>query len=209
MRHSRFAALFVALGLGLFVTAPAAFADSATTVASASSDPVVTPGANGSYTVNVPGVGTLTFTVDPATGQVSGVTALVAPEASATTTAGTPTVTSEGVSVAFTDSSSGLVTTVSAEVDMEDGVPVVTAETETDEVDAENDQADVNETEHEGQAEPAAVEHEDGEQPKAPATTTTEAADHDGDSHESTTSSSSGGSESHHDSGGDSSSSSD
>lgn len=106
--------------LGLAVAAPvAALADSP-----ASPTPVVTQAAS-TFTVDLPGVGSLTFTVDPATGSVSGLVAT----ADSGFTAGTPSVTDEGVQVSFTDAS-GAPTVLQAEVERENGVVKVKPEAE-------------------------------------------------------------------------------
>jgi VCBS repeat-containing protein len=121
----------VVLGFGL---AAPAFADGSTTTSTTSTTstteaPPVVTNAGGSFTVSLPGVGSLTFTVDPATGAVSNVVATADP--TGTFTAGTPTTTDEGVQVTFTGKD-GTVKVLQAHVDAETGEPVtVTAKAKT------------------------------------------------------------------------------
>ena len=124
--------------LGLAVGVPAAaLADSPGRPA-----PTVTQSAS-TFTVDLPGVGSLTFTVDPATGSVSGLVAT----ADSGFTAGPPTVTDGGVQVSFTDAA-GTPTVLQAEVKREDGTVRVKPEAEQDESLADDDSGDA----HDGQA---------------------------------------------------------
>jgi hypothetical protein len=127
LRSRLAAAATVAVVVFGFGVAGPAFADGATgTTSTTEARPVVT-NAGSSYTVSLPGVGSLTFTVDPATGAVSNVVATAA----GTFTAGTPTTTDEGVQVTFTGTD-GTVKLLQADVDAETGEPVtVKAEVDT------------------------------------------------------------------------------
>jgi hypothetical protein len=121
--RSRTAALAVSAILGLAVAAPvAASADSSSQPA-----PTVSQSAS-AFTVNLPGVGSLTFVVDAATGAVSQVVATADPGSAFA--AGTPKVTDEGVEVVFTDAS-GTATVLQAEVESEEGTVTVKPEAET------------------------------------------------------------------------------
>lgn len=156
----------------LIITGPAAGAVTGSVTFAADSPsttepaPVVTPGSNGSYTVTLPGVGALTFTVDPTTGAVSNVTALGEPGFTATT----PRVTEGGVRVSFISATAGAELVV-VDIDRNNGATVVTAE------------AHANEGKHEGQETDhnndvnRANEHrtETTETTEAPHTETTEA----------------------------------
>jgi hypothetical protein len=145
MRPTRLAAVVLASsGLALLGAGGTAYADTTsstpTTVAGGgtatpptSASPtgdstVLTPDAAGAYTVTLPGVGTLTFQVDPTTGTVSNVVATVAPDAPTTVVAGTPKLTHDGVSVSFTDTATGVVKVIRAEVETEHGATVVKVE---------------------------------------------------------------------------------
>src|SRR5438105_4009585 len=99
MLRTRLAALAGAAVLGLGLVGPAAFADGTSpTTARPASRPQVTSSGD-SFTVTLPGVGSVTFTADRS-GNVTGLTATGDPGF----TAGTPTTTAEGVRVAFTGS---------------------------------------------------------------------------------------------------------
>jgi hypothetical protein len=116
------------LGLGLAIAPVAmAAADSpppaSTTSTTEAAAPVVTS-AGGTFTVTLPGVGSLSFGVDPTTGVLTGLT--VAPVDGSGFTAGTPVLTEEGVSITFT---SGMGATVlQVEIHPSSTGPVVTAE---------------------------------------------------------------------------------
>jgi len=90
--------------------------------------PTVTQTAN-AVTVSLPGVGTLSFSVDPGTGAVSSLVATADP--SGGFTAGTPAISDEGVQVVFT-SANGAPEVLSVEVEREDGALRVKAEAEND-----------------------------------------------------------------------------
>ena len=169
MIRSRIAVMASAVLLGIGVTAPA-FADG-----SSGPTPVVSQSAGGVFTVDLPGVGSLTFTVDPTTGAVSGVVATAASGFSA----GAPTVSAEGVQVSFTGGS-GAVTLLQAEIDHEDGTVTVKPEAETEQPDAETaDTAGPNGT----TTSSTEAEHEDtrpSSPTNGPTTTTTEAEHEDG-----------------------------
>jgi hypothetical protein len=180
----RFAALVAASLLGLGLTAPAALAGSTTP------PPTVTQSA-GTFTVSLPGVGSVVFTVDPATGAISGL--VVTADPAGGFAAGTPAVTDEGVQVHFT-SANGTVQALNVEVEREDGVVKVTAESEADQPDHE-DGADIgattSTTEHEDETaqEPTTEAEHEGEvattttpttEAEHQATTSTTEAGHDG-----------------------------
>jgi hypothetical protein len=93
---------------------------------SPSAAPTVTQSPS-TFTVDLPGVGSLTFTVDPATGALSNLVAT----ADSGFTAGTPQLTDEGVQVSFT-SASGAPTVLQAQVEREDGTVRVKPEVEND-----------------------------------------------------------------------------
>ena len=124
MLRFRIAAIASASVLGLGIAAPA-FADGLSTPA-----PTVSQGAGGSFTVDLPGVGSLSFTVDPTTGVISKVLAT----ADNGFTAGTPITSHEGVQVSLT-STAGTATLLQAEVDHENGTVKVEPEVETDQPD--------------------------------------------------------------------------
>jgi uncharacterized membrane protein YgcG len=116
------------LGIGLAI-APVAMAaadtppPASTTMTTEAAAPVVTS-AGGTFTVTLPGVGSLSFSVDPTTDVLTGLT--VAPVDGSGFTAGTPVLSEEGVSIAFT---SGAGTTVlQVEIHPSATGPVVTAE---------------------------------------------------------------------------------
>jgi hypothetical protein len=79
------------------------------------------------FTVDLPGVGSLTFTVDPATGALSNLVAT----ADSGFTAGTPQLTDDGVQVSF-NNASGAPTVLQAEVEREDGTVKVKPEVENE-----------------------------------------------------------------------------
>ncbi len=107
-----------ALGLGLAGVPAAVWADDAPSPAS----PTVSQTA-GTFVVTLPGVGSLSFGVDPTTGALTGLT--VTPAAGTDFTAGTPQLTDEGVQVLF----SGTTGSQLLEVEVEEGpMPEVTAE---------------------------------------------------------------------------------
>jgi uncharacterized membrane protein YgcG len=108
--------------LGLAAAAPTA------ALADTSAHPAPTVTQNGStFTVDLPGVGSLTFIVEPATGTLSQV--VVAADSGFG--ARTPKITDEGVEVSFTDAS-GTPTVLQAEVDSEDGMVTVKPEADTE-----------------------------------------------------------------------------
>jgi len=122
-------AAFLGFGLGI---APAALAAAATapptstTSTTAPAAPVVTSAA-GTFTVTLPGVGSLSFGVDPTSGALTGLT--VAPVDGSGFTAGTPALTEEGVSITFTSGTGS--TVLQVEVHPSSTGPVVTAEVDT------------------------------------------------------------------------------
>jgi hypothetical protein len=124
LRRIGFIGAAACLGLGIVGTPALAWADSGSPGSSAAAAPTVTQDASGTWTVALPGVGTLSFTIDPSTGSVTGLT--VTPAVGSGFTAGTPTVTTEGVEVVFSSGTTSEVLQV--KVEQEDGVPTVTAE---------------------------------------------------------------------------------
>jgi hypothetical protein len=94
------------------------------------------------FTLTIPGVGTLSLTVDPATGVVSDV--LVTPVDGMT--AGTPEITAEGVKIVFT-AANGTVHVLEAEVKRGDGGLHIESEVDTE--DGEQHQDGVQGTSHE------------------------------------------------------------
>ena len=140
LRRIAFASSAGLLGLGL-VGAPAtvAWADStspASAPARSLEHPTVVPGPSGTFTVTLPGAGSLTFGVDATTGAVSNL--MVAPAVGSPFSAGTPTATAEGVKVVFTSATTARV----LEVEIENGAtgPVVRAEVEFDDPTIGDDQ---------------------------------------------------------------------
>ena len=139
----RIATASAAALLGLCVAvvpATMAAADTTTTTSTTVATPTTTttdPNApvvanvGNDFTITLPGIGTLTFTVDPATGAVSGL--LVVPVDGSGFTAGTPVATAEGVAVVFTSATATRVLEV--EVHMTDSGPMVTAEVDVSEPD--------------------------------------------------------------------------
>ncbi len=132
MRHPRVPALVfgacLALGVPAALAGPAlASPDPAPTAPTTPAPPVASP-----YTVTIPGVGSLSFTIDPTTGAVSDV--LMTPADGLT--AGTPQITAEGVRVVLT-AADGSVRVLEAEVKRTaNGFAV---ETEVDSEDTETD----------------------------------------------------------------------
>lgn len=133
MLRFRIAAIASASLLGLGIAAPA-FADG-----SLAPVPTVSQATGGSFTVDLPGVGSLSFTVDPTTGVISNVLAT----ADTGFTAGTPAASEEGVQVSLT-STGGTVTLLQAEVNHEDGTVKVQPEAETDQPDGSTGNSDHN-----------------------------------------------------------------
>lgn len=137
---------FLAFG-GVAATAGTAFAVDATPTTTAPTSP--TPNAAVPYTVTIPGVGTLSLTLDPATGAVSDV--VVTPAEGLT--AGTPTVTTEGVKVVLT-ATDGTVRVLEAQVEQsEHGVRIETevdTEADTQHTDHESAQGAAHENDHKG-----------------------------------------------------------
>jgi uncharacterized membrane protein YgcG len=124
------AAAILCLGL-VAVPASIAWADSATppsAPAAPPASPTVVANPSGTFTVTLPGVGSLSFAVDPVTGTPMNL--IVAPVAGSNFTAGSPRITNEGVKVVFTSATSNQV----LEVNIEPGAsgPVVTAENDVD-----------------------------------------------------------------------------
>jgi hypothetical protein len=205
LRH-RLLALGAVTVLALGVAGPAAVADTTPTTP----PPTVSQSAN-TFTVNLPGVGSLSFMVDPATGAVSNLVATADPGF----TAGTAAVTDEGVQVTFT-APDATTQVLKVEVEREDGAIKVTAESDGDQPDGE-DQASASATpttehdgdvsehqgattsttelEHEGETSTttANAEHEGETSTTSPTSTTKDGHDGSGDSSSSTTSSSGGG----------------
>jgi len=123
MLRSRLAALAVTAVTGVGLTVPlAAGAARADTV---SPTPTVTDGGSGAFTVALPGVGTLTFSLDSA-GAISKVVATPAAGLSASD----PVVTTEGVEVAFT--SGGTTRILEVEVERDNGDVRVKAEADVE-----------------------------------------------------------------------------
>jgi hypothetical protein len=122
---------------GVAASAGSAFAVDTppTTAAPANAAPVP-------FTVTIPGVGTLSLTVDPVTGVVSDV--LVTPVDGLT--AGTPQISAEGVKIAFT-AADGTIHVVEAKVQSGDDGLYVEAEVDTD--DGEQHQDGAQGTSHE------------------------------------------------------------
>ena len=132
------------LGLGVAVVPATMAAADTTTTTSTTSTTVATPtttttdpnapvvaNVGNDFTITLPGIGTLTFTVDPATGAVSGL--LVVAVDGSGFTAGTPVATAEGVAVVFTSATATQVLEV--EVHMTESGPKVTAEVDVSEPD--------------------------------------------------------------------------
>ena len=115
---------FAVAGMLWFGMANAAIADTSST----GPVPTVTQTAN-AVTVSLPGVGTLSFSVDATTGAVSDLVATADPAGGFT--AGTPALVEEGVQIVFT-SATGTPQVLHVEVEEEDGQLKVKAETETD-----------------------------------------------------------------------------
>jgi uncharacterized membrane protein YgcG len=153
-----------ALSLGL-VSLPAA----ATAEDNGSSTATVTQSA-GVFTVTLPGVGMVSFGVDPTTHALTGLT--VTPS-DPSVTAGAPVVTEEGVQVRF-DTASGT-EFLEVEVEQEGAVPQVTAEVALPE-DTENGDVGENEAGHDGAGDDgpdnAAASGKDGQQTVGTAPTT-------------------------------------
>lgn len=139
MLRTRTVALATSVVLGLAIAAPTtALADP-----SGQPAPTVTQNASG-FTVDLPGIGSLTFMVDPSTGAVSDVVAT----ADSGITAGAPKVTDEGVEVSFTDAT-GKATVLAAEVENKDGAVKVRPEAEQG--DQAGPQRPAGDNEHEAQ----------------------------------------------------------
>jgi len=133
----------IAAVVSLWLVAPAAWASDD------GAPPAVTQSGN-AFTVDLPGVGSLVFTVDPATGAISNV--VVTPAATGGFTVGTPTVSDEGVEVSFTGAG-GNSQVLAVQVDHQDGTVTVKPESDKDDSEAndkddhqanDNDQADQN-----------------------------------------------------------------
>jgi len=200
LRAQRLAAIGIAAVVGLWLVAPAVGASDG------GSSPVVSQSGN-AFTVDLPGVGSLVFSVDPASGAISNV--VVTAAASGDFTAGTPKVTEEGVEVSFT-SPSGTSQVLAVEVEQDDGVVKVEAESDDQGQDNQGDQDEDkqgNQDEEHAQATSTTEqgeEHGDEQEATTPTsqpttTTTTEASegDHDADhgaDHNAETGDSSGGS---------------
>jgi len=214
LRAQRLAAIGIAAVVGLWLVAPAVGASDG------GSSPVVSQSGN-AFIVDLPGVGSLVFSVDPASGAISNV--VVTAAASGDFTAGAPKVTEEGVEVSFT-SPSGTSQVLAVKVEQDEGVVKVEAESDDQSQDHQGDQDEDkqgNQDEEHAQAtstteesasttEPDEQEAEQGEEhgdeqehetPTAqPATTTTTEAsegDHNADNgadHNAETGDSSGGS---------------
>ena len=124
VRKLIFAGSATALGLGLTGIPVAAFADDSPSIASPV-QPTVTQSA-GTFTVTLPGVGSLSFGVDPTSGALTALTVTPAPGSGFT--AGTPVTTEEGVQVLFTGASGSQLLEVT--VDQDEAVTEVRAEAE-------------------------------------------------------------------------------
>src|ERR1700722_2124730 len=98
VRKLIFAGSASALGLGLAGIPAAAFADDSPSMAPAAR-PTVTQSA-GTFTVTLPGVGSLSFGVDPSSGALTALT--VTPAQGSGFVAGSPMTTEEGLQVLFT-----------------------------------------------------------------------------------------------------------
>src|SRR5258708_2809414 len=128
LRRIAFLGSAATLCLGLVaVPASIAWADSSaapSAPAAPPASPTVVANPSGTFTVTLPGVGSLSFAVDPATGAPMNL--IVAPIPGSNFTAGTPRITDEGVKVVFTSATTNEV----LDVDIEPSAsgPVVTAE---------------------------------------------------------------------------------
>jgi hypothetical protein len=156
------------LSLGLIGIPAASFADDSGSL----TQPTVTQ-SGGSFTVTLPGVGSLSFSVDPSTHALTGV--MVTP-ADPSVVAGTPVLTDEGVQVLFTTATGN--ETLEVEVEGEDGVPVVKAEAQGPEDGTEDGgtavRTDEGNNENENQNEnPNENENEPGEDQATPTQPTT------------------------------------
>lgn len=149
------------LSLGLVGVPAAAFADDGGSQA----QPTVTQ-TGGSFTVTLPGVGSLSFSVDPTTHALTG---LMVTPADPSIVAGTPMLTDEGVQVLFSSPTGAQ--TLEVEVEGEGAVPVVKAEADGAETAVEND------GDHNGagdnENEPADNENEQGDNAGTPPVTST------------------------------------
>jgi hypothetical protein len=133
VRKLIFAGSATALGLGLAGVPAIALADSSPstddspTVASTTQPPVTqrptVTQSSGMFTVTAPGVGSLSFGIDPTTGAVTGLT--VTPAAGTGFTAGPPMQIEEGFEVLFTGASGSQLLRV--KVDRDDGATEVRA----------------------------------------------------------------------------------
>jgi hypothetical protein len=153
------------LSLGLVGVPAAALADDAGSQA----QPTVTQ-AGGSFTVTLPGVGSLSFSVDPTTHALTG---LMVTPADPSIVAGTPMLTDEGVQVLFSSPTGAQ--TLEVEVEGEGAVPVVKAEADG----AENGAGTAveNDGDHNGAAdnenEPGENDNEQGDNEGTPPPTST------------------------------------
>jgi len=142
------------LSLGLAGIPAAAFGDGG-----GQTQPTVVQSGS-SFTVTLPGIGSLSFSVDPSTDALTG---LIVTPADPSITAGTPSFTDEGVQVLFTSATGS--ETLEVEVEGDGSMPKVTAEARgpEDGLEAEN-AAPGNEPENDNQNEAAPeVENETGD----------------------------------------------
>ncbi len=129
VRKLIFAGSATALGIGLAGIPAGAFADNPPSIESPTqptvSQPIVTQSA-GTFTVTLPGVGSLSFGVDPTSGALTALTVTPAPGTGFV--AGAPMTTEEGVQVLFTGPSGSQLLEV--KVDRDEAVTEVKAEVE-------------------------------------------------------------------------------
>lgn len=139
VRRLAFMSAAAMLGFGLAGGPTLAWADSAPSQMTSTSAPTVSQDATGLWTVTLPGVGSVSFTVDSTTGAITGLTVLAADGSGFS--AGSPTTTDEGVQVLFTSATTTRVLQV--EVEPGENGPKVTAEADVeDPATGENDGSD-------------------------------------------------------------------
>jgi hypothetical protein len=131
VRKFIFAGSATALGLGLAVIPAAAFADDSPSMAPASR-PTVTQSA-GTFTVTLPGVGSLSFGIDPSSGALTALT--VTPAQGSGFVAGAPMTTEEGFQVLFSGTAGSQLLEV--KVDQDEAVTEVKAEVEAPDAEAQ------------------------------------------------------------------------
>ena len=177
VRRLAFMSAAAMLGFGLAGGPTLAWADSAPSQTSSASAPTVTQDSSGQWTVTLPGVGSVSFTVDSTTGAITGLTVMAADGSGFT--AGSPTTTDEGVQVLFTSSTTSRVLQI--EVEMGENGPRVTAEAEVDnaettETEGANDATSPDETtENESSGDDSSTSGHDGTETTTPTDTTSSA----------------------------------